>query len=376
MTDTTAVDRALAGTDVLTNSAEQCFMACHRKFYWAYEIGWRPVKTKTPLRIGAAIHDVLDRLAKDQPWDYIMEALDNCYAGHAIEAADWSDPQQGLYDLSMEQVTVECLSTGYATAWANSRIEILDSEAQFDLPIVNPATGRASRTFRQAGMRDRYCRLPDGREALLETKSVGQSLDGDSDYRRVLALNQQVSKYILAARAEGLNPATCLYDCIRKPTIKPTPVPRKDEHGLKIVMDPDGRRALTKQYKPRQVADKTLGQVLQVDPMTPAQWRHKLADDIASRPEYYYARFEVPRLQTDLEEYRHELWWIAESIRHCRNSGHWFRNTSACRNYNSLCPYYPLCANEVDTTNGVPAGFRQAENVHEELIEPEEEGGL
>lgn len=373
---TEAAPSTIPGTDVLTNSSEQCFMTCPRKYYWSYECGWRPERTKKPLRLGSALHEGLDMLARGHAVYEVLAAIDDIYDDHITGAAAWSDIEAGRYDLTLERVTVECLVAGYAKAWEQSAIEILESERVFDLPIVNPATGASSRTFRQAGKRDRVGRLPDGRLALLESKTSSEPIEPGSDYRTVLAINQQVSKYILAAREEGIDVQTCLYDMVRKPSIKPTPVPVLDEHKLKVVHNPDGSRAYTKQHKPRQTADVAAGQVLETRPMTPKQWGAKLTTDIASRPAYYYQRFEVPRLDSDLEEYRHELWWIADSIRQCRNSGHWFRNTSSCRKYNSLCPYYPLCAGQADITAGVPAGFRQAEVAHEELNAPDEESEM
>ena len=363
----------IPGRDVLTNSSEQCFMTCPRMYYWSYELGWRPGRKSTPLRLGSALHKGIDYLAKGEAVPAVLDAIEGIYADHIIGAAEWPDPVAGKYDLSIESATVQCLVAGYAQAWSDSPIEIIESEAEFNLPVVNPETGACSRTFRQAGKRDRIGRLPHGRLALMETKTSGENIEPGSDFRTVLAINQQVSKYILAAREEGIDLSTCLYDVVRKPTVKPTPVPVLDDKKLKIVRNPDGSRAYTKQHKERQTADATAGQYLVTNPMTPSQWRTKLSDDIASRPAYYYQRFEVPRLDSDLEEYRHELWWIADSIRQCRNSGHWFRNTSSCRKYNRLCRYYPLCAGEVDTTAGVPAGFRQAGYAHEELTSPDEE---
>lgn len=361
----------LPGSDVLTNSSEDTFRTCPRKFYWSYQLGWRPARQKKPFRFGCAGHLGVDLLAAKTPMPDVMGCLDVVYDQHILDAADWPDPKQAEYDLDIERTTVQCLIESYEKAWRESRIEILESEKPFDLSIINPETGRTSRTFRQAGKRDRIGRLPDGRIALIETKFVAQDITSGSDYRQVLALNQQVSKYILAAQAEGHAIETCLWDAVRKPTIKPTPVPERDDQGLKIVRWPDEERAYTKQHKPRQTADKAQGQYLVTNPMTPKQWRHKLMGDIWKHPdrgpEHYFQRWEVPRLESDLREYQFELWWMAEAIRHCRNTGHWFRNSSACRNYNTLCPYYPLCSGEVDISQGVPAGFRQAENAHEEL---------
>jgi len=339
--------------DTLTNSSMSCFKTCPAKYFWAYELGLRPDTERAPLRIGSMVHEGLDLLAKGLTVDEIIQVIRDMY-----ESVD--DPP------TYECETVCCLITGYAAAWSGSQIKILESETVFELPIINP-NGNPMTAFRQTGKRDRIGKLPDGRIALMETKTCGEDIGADSDYRKVLAINQQISMYVNAALREGIEIETCLYDCIRKPTIRPCPVPILDEHGDKIVLDSNGERVMTKQGKPRQTASTKDGYILQVRDMTGDEWAEKLLSDIEERPEYYYQRFEVPRMQTDLDEFQVELWMVAKTILEHRRLDRWYRNTNACRNYNSVCPYYPLCAGERDLSNGVPDGFRQAETVHEEL---------
>ena len=344
--------------NTITNSSISTFKSCRQKYYWSYELGWRPDRDKAPLRIGSMVHEGLDMLAKGNPLDYSLNAIAMAYA----MAQD--DEQVLQYEL----VTVQELIRGYYTAWANSEIKIIESEKTFDLPITNPS-GNAMTALRQRGKRDRLCELPDGRTAIMETKTVGQDIGPDSDYRRVLSINQQLSMYIAAAQAEGHDVDTAIYDCIRKPTIRPCAVPLTDGNGDKIVVDADGRRIMKANGQPRQSADTAKGYLLQTRDMTPEEWRSKLASDILERPDYYYQRFEVPRMHDDLEAFRVELWMVAKDIIECHRMKRWYRNTNACRQYNSLCSYYPLCAGERDLSNGCPDGYRQAETVHEELAD-------
>jgi len=364
--------QAIAGSDRLTNSSMGTFRACRLKFYWAYVMGWRPGTVARPLRFGSALHIGLDTLAKGMGIEAACEAIRDSYAEETARITEHASDVKGIeYEMSLEAVTVQRLVRGYEVAWRASPVEIIESEGAFDLPIVNPETGRQARIFRQAGRRDRICKLPDSRIALMETKTASEDIGPDSDYRRVLRLNQQISMYIIAAREEGIKVETVLYDVIRKPGIRPTDVPILDKDKLKVVVDQSGERVKGKNKKWRQTADKARGYTLLTAPMTPQQWNARLADDMVRRPEYYFDRFEVARLDSDLDEFRGELWDMAQDIHHCHKSGRWYRNTSACRNFNRLCPYYPLCAGETDTHNGVPAGFRQVENVHEELAESE-----
>lgn len=303
--------------DHLTNSSITQFKACRRKYYYSYELGVRTIKDKTALRIGSMVHEGIDLLAKGNDIYKVKQAIYDLYAVKAE-----------LYpDIMVECVTVQCLLAGYQKAWGDSKIEIIESETTFNLPILND-NGNAMTAFRQAGKRDRIGRLPDGRIALMETKTVGQDISPGSDYWNVIQIDNQISMYINAAINDGIEIETCVYDCVRKPTIKP-------------------------------VKSKML--------MSPEEWEEKLSADIAERPEYYYQRQEIPRLNSELEEFRYELWQVSKDILECRKSGRWYKNTSNCQQWSSLCQYYPFCSKQLSLEDGIPDGFRSAETVHEEL---------
>lgn len=361
----------LAGTDYVTNSSMSTFGACRRMYYYAYVLGWRPERVATALRFGSILHVGIDQLAKGDDIDAACAVIEELYERRTLDVAQAMDFDYIAYKLGLESTTVQRLLRGYYYAYRDSPLRIVESEATFDLPIINPETGRAARIYRQAGKRDRMARLPEPGEpvVLLETKTANEDIGPESDYRRVLLLNQQLSMYVLAAQAQGWDVSRIVYDVIRKPTIKPTAVPVLDESKDKIVLDRDGKRVYTKQHKPRQTASIADEWTVQTLPMTRKQWGGKLDRDILERPEFYYQRFEVPRLDADLEEFQHELWDMAQDINQCHKTGRWYRRTSACRNYSRLCDYYPLCVGECDTTAGCPAGFRQAETVHEELAD-------
>lgn len=350
--------------DSLTNSSMTTFKSCRRKYYYCYEKLIRPAITKKPLRFGSAFHEGLDVMAKGGSLEEAQEQVRIMYdtvIGNVFDPAT-------EYELNIECVTVNTLLAGYLDAWRESQIEIIESEKSFFLPIVNPETKHPSRNFTQAGKRDRLAKLPDGRIALMETKTVGEDIQPGSDYRNVLSINQQVSMYVMAALTEGIEVETTIYDCIRKSTIRPCAVPLTDVEGIKIVLDITGERVFNANGKPRQTSDTDKGYVLQTRDMTCDEWQQKLSADIASRPEYYFQRFEVPRLDADLVEFCHELWDISQDVNNCRRNNLWYRNTGNCRNYNSVCPYYGFCSGELSVEN-LPETFRIAETAHEELEE-------
>ena len=206
-------------------------------------------------------------------------------------------------------------------------------ERQFELPLTNPDSGKPSRAFLLAGKIDAIVKMPDGRLAVLEYKTAGEDISPDSEYWLRLRCDGQISLYVIAARALDFDVATVLYDVTRKPTIRL----RQNE--------------------------------------TPQQYGQRLLDDIATRPDFYYARREIPRLEDDLAEYGAEVWQQAQQLLEVRRradrlpdpSRAWFRN--AGRWTCGWCDFAPLCLNGVRVAPGspTPCGFQILSDPNPEL---------
>ncbi len=252
--------------DVLTNSSMSTFKQCRRKYFYSYEMLWRPIKRATALRFGDAVHQGLDGIAMEWTIQQIIDHIDNIYAeeterlkklAYTIEGLDITDR------LDYECETIKALVLNYQIAWRNSNIKIVESEKSFNLPIVNGKTGRTSRTFRQAGKRDRIWTLPDGRLALAETKTSSEDITPGSEYRDVITIDQQVSMYIAAAQADGYVIETTVYDVIRKPSIRPSSIPLLADDGFKIVLDAEDERVFKSDGNTRQSGDSAKGYTVQ-----------------------------------------------------------------------------------------------------------------
>ena len=348
---------------LITHSRTQSFKGCRKRHWWEYEIGFRKETDAKALRTGSAGHDGLDILKRSGS---IEDAVQ-------IVQAHYMDCPEGMdqYDWDIEQETVECLVRGYEWRWREAEITMVHTEKSFRLPLTNPATGAATPVFDVAGKIDGLVVLEDGRKAIIEHKFISDNLEADSDFWRRLQLDSQVSMYVWAARAIGWDVETVLYDCIRKPSIRPEQVPILDGEDLKIVLDGNGERVMTKQGKPRQAANKENGWTLQSRQMTPTEWGEKLLDDIAKRPEFYYARHEIARLDSDIEEFLYELWDIQKTLREAQRENRWYKTVG--RDSCPYCPFFGLCSSRFDLSGGeVPEGFVKVENIHPELDLEEE----
>lgn len=339
------------GRSLLTHSRMQCGKTCHRKEHFRYELGLRRKRKAVPLRMGAAIHHGIDLWSKSTDEGVAVFEATAEYA----ERPAWCHTNEELEDWLTEAEIVRRLLMGYFWRWQDDGLEIVSSEEVFVLPIINPETGRTTPSFEFAGKWDGIVRLPDGRLAVKETKTVGEDIAPDSDYWRRLQMDQQISGYMLAARTKGHDVQTVLYDCIRKPSIRPKNLTKADRTGL----------ASTKTYFGEHFEFPD-GQIPERE--TAALFGARLGADMGERPEFYFARVEIPRLQSDIEEFRQELWEMQLDLRNRQKTQRFYRNTSACLTMGK-CEFFEVCTSRWEPKQGVPSGFEIVQNVHPELVE-------
>ena len=340
----------------LTHSRMQSFKLCRKKHYWAYELGFRKTVDAKALRMGSAGHEGLDVYKKTGSLEQAIHAVEAMYAicPDQIDELDWA----------YEKETVEVLVAGWVWRWSEFPLTIIESEQAFSIPLLNPSSGEPSRLFELAGKIDGIIEV-EGQNYILEHKFIGDDISDDSDYWRRLQIDTQITIYTYAARILGYNPVGVLYDVIRKPSIKPSNVPILDDDGLKVVLDEAGERVLTAQGKPRQSADRAKGFVLQSRRMTVEEWSQKLQCDVELRPEWYFAKKYIARLDDDLEEMLKENWEIQATIKDAQKNGSHYKtvNLGSC----SYCSYFGLCTSKFDFEKRVPDGFERLVDVNPEL---------
>ena len=233
-----------------------------------------------------------------------------------------------LKDRAFEEIQVATLSgllAGYYRRYETDCVKELHAEVEFRHAI------EGSRTFDSAGKIDGLGVLVDGRLVLVEHKTTSDSVDAGSDYWLRLRLNQQVMQYLVAARALGWDVHVILYDVTKKPAIR------------------------------------------QKQTETAAEFGDRLAADTQERPDFYYARREVPVLDQDLEEFkvqRYELSKLILALRQAERRTS-LREQAWPRNVNGMncqgCEFAGFCLQGVHAdAEHVPAGFRVGK-VHEEL---------
>lgn len=343
--------------DILTHSSALCLRECPRKYFYRYELGVVPAVAAKYFRIGDAIHLGRALWASGLP---IEQAV-----GEALARFGEAPAGANVYRWNVDRQVVQQMLTGYAWRYGADEWAVLAVESTFDFRLRNPETGRAIATTHR-GKIDGIIGLVDRRQAVYELKTTGESIADDSKYWLRLRGDPQISIYMLAAREMGFSPSVVIYDVIRKPEIEPKQIPILDEAGIKVVLDRSGARVHNKDGTWKQAGSAAEGWELQTRPETPEEYGARLLKDIGDRPEFYFARREVPRTEADLEEQRWELFFNAQHLREMRRHKRWFRNVSqrTCDG----CDYQGPCLQGVEITReSPPSGFVAIDDVHPEL---------
>jgi hypothetical protein len=132
---------------LLTQSAIRSYRACPRRYFYRYEEKIRPLAPQDEkLRRGSSLHRALE------VWSKMGGDLDA-----AVAQLDKVHPQTGEplpYSWELEKAMI----VGYHCRWEHPG-NVVYVEKEVRLPLVNPETGRESRTFELGGKLDKVIEL-------------------------------------------------------------------------------------------------------------------------------------------------------------------------------------------------------------------------
>jgi len=418
--------------EILTNSRATAARTCPRLEKLLYRDRWRPVTDADALRLGTLLHQGLEAWW----WCYFSAAdflanlpraedkLRAILATVAAGAGDALPPGGALADLrhyalraallrvdaepgftGYERALIEELLRAYDERWRDAPYRTVAVEVQFTGPLINPATGRQSPTWRLQGKLDVVVvDLTDGRLLFVEHKSTSKSIEPGSPYWQRLRMDSQVSTYYDGAAWAGYDVQGCLYDVLAKPRLRPqqaTPedvraqpdsltLPKfracpgcKGKDGPKSAphLDPGLGRLCGANYtatlpdgRPVEVWGEP-GHVLVEPPRykshirtadeTPDEYRVRVREALAAHPDAYLVRQPVARLDSALAEYRLDLWQLAARMREDDNAGRYPRNTNACERWGRFCEFFDVCAGTASLDD--PTRYKQITDAHPEL---------
>lgn len=378
---------------LLTSSRMRAFRTCKRLHYYKYELKRRPRRESAALSLGSIVHAGLEQwyLAKRE-----TRARRQCYdlmRGATQAAIAALDDETELDEFGLQKA-LEMLR-GYHVRWSDwaDGIDVLDVEPEFTAHLINPATGRASRTWLLAGKLDLVFAM-NGRPWFMEHKTTTSDLEQGGTYWLRLRMDGQVSGYFAGMRALGYDdPAGCLYDVLKKPLARPLLATPEQSlrytkgKGCKTCGGSAGGKGGVQQGAGRILVEESSNSYARciacqgtgwaeeprlcagqrTEDETPAEYGERIRDAIVSAPDQWYAHAEVQRLDHELKEFQADAWVTAKAIRDAQLTGGHARNPDACYMYNRFCEYWDVCTGCADIDDDTR--FCHSRRVHPELSE-------
>jgi hypothetical protein len=118
-------------------------------------------------------------------------------------------------------------------------------------------------------------------------------------------------------------------------------------------------------YFGQSLSDYSLGLLRETGRETFDMYSARLAHDCSTvRPEWYFQRKQVPRLDSEIHEYAVELWGNSQELLHARAVNRHSRNHKACMYKNSPCRYLGICS-KMDSPDS--DNWKRKPQVHNEL---------
>jgi hypothetical protein len=318
---------------IVSDSELRTYRACARRHHYQYRLRRRPLDKGEALKFGTLWHLGLEAWfdINGSPEAKLEAAL------KALRGDKDADP--------FHLVMAEELLTAYSARWGDAPYSTIAVEKQFEAPLTNPATGSDSRTFLRGGKIDAIVLDEEGRAHVFEHKTTSADIEEGSLYwRKVRALDTQVSTYMAGARSLGHDVVDCIYDVVRKPAIRPLKATPVESRKYKK----DGEL-----YANQREHDET-----------PDEYRLRLREDIAERVERYFARLPIVRLEEEERDHAFDVWQTTRLMREAELAGFAPKNPDACSNFGG-CPYLPVCTGESSIEDDNL--YRTASTAHEEL---------
>lgn len=277
---------------VESGSSLGTFRTCRQKHKYEYIEMLQSRGYSSALNFGTLVHWLVEQNNKKR--DFTKKEYYDF--ANAQKMAHWDE--QTMADFHFDVGLAERIVPIWHKYWTEHDGELSQKALKFRTVEGEWAFGIAENHI-HVGKRDGdFVHESYGKPFLYELKTASSS-EGE-DYLTRLALDHQISSNVLALKAEGVEVAGTLYDVIYKHALR-----QKKEESATAFLE-----RITKDYED-----------------------HKAE---------YFQRVLVPRTPKKLREYMGELQATFKDV----ESGVVYRNTSACKQFNKLCPYWQLCMDD------------------------------
>ena len=291
-------------TRILTQSMVGCFQACRKQFDYRFNEKLVPVEEdSTSLLVGSAVHNALEIWFR---------------GGGRVNAFEMALNFPGLG--ADEQIKAACLVSKYIDRWAidpnvkpigpfsiDKDFIVVDVEREFKVNLINPASGRKSRTWQLAGKVDGVVDI-NGSLYILEHKTTSRI---DDAYIKRISIDRQIMLYARAIEMDLGRPVIgAVYDIMKKSGLRMSKGETEAEFQARYA-ELCAKNKSGKSTATRKMPETTEEFVARV--------YSDITDDNFVR---HYVKFDYD----ELNRHWSELWAISKDIK----QGVFYRNTSNC----------------------------------------------
>jgi hypothetical protein len=317
---------------VLSFSAVLSFLSCRKIYDFAYNKAVYPTGYPAALTIGTGVHTGVEAFRNGRGLDAGLADAVAVFDRQLAETLQDTLPDnvgELRNKIERDKAKTRAMLRGYWERYhlggpgdppLDRELDFVSLEKSFHLPMINPRTGRASRTFTKAGRVDAIARLrqkPDAGLLVNELKTTSDTADETvSSLRNSI---QPPTYEELTARGLGQPVIGTIVDVVKKPTIR-------------------GRKG------------ESLG-----------EFEDRCVASYRDEPDRFFRRVELAHDEGKIREAMEVFWQTARAIRESDRYGYFAPRGRYCKRAFGWCEYKSLCwyANH--------EGYRLSEEAHEEL---------
>ncbi|MBA3973377.1 MAG: hypothetical protein C0504_04055 [Candidatus Solibacter sp.] len=299
---------------VSTYSMWSLFRNCRKAVDWRYLQQLVPLERDRNLHFGSLIHECLQLWHQRRDLAEVLALISGLCPNRLQD-----DNQRRDWHLAT------AMMRAYAERYAADDFEVIGLEHNFEGPIINPATGAASRSFVLAGKVDGIVRI-GGEHFILEHKTAAQI---DGDYLEKLWTDFQITIYAhYIEQTMGIPITGILYNVLVKAKLQQGKGETEEEF--------QERRAelLAKSKTGKTTAKRRL-------PESDEEFQERLTEKYADPAMFHREMLYLSRDRFDV--LRSELWELTQAFLDARRRGVFYQNTAFCFNYQRPCAYFALC---------------------------------
>ncbi len=369
-------------------------MTCPRLYFWEHVIKMKRTKDDGARRFGTMYHKGLEAWwtamdGGDVPWRDKDSALVAALQGIADNARHIdTDP----YDVAKAEAMMIAYHARYFELEFQSVHAGGGAEMWFNMPLRD-GNGTEVPGWRVTGRKDVVKLFPDGRVKPVESKTTSSKIGLGDDYWARLAVDMQVSIYIDEAQRSGFATEEALYDVSRKPGVEPRKAtPTENQRmtkgkgcsscggrgggklgvaqgtGKVMAAAIEGGKQLTVEVDCTVCGGSgwkeapALHKGTRLDDEPPAEFKVRVAEEIAEDPNAYFRQCIIKRTPDQLAESRDNLVVTTGIIGSLTSLAQatgalesqkakrcFAQNTGACTSiFGRSCDFLPVCSGQVN----------------------------